>query len=276
MLLSQLRAPFIHNQIGDYHPLNIRCNYGTVIMPSIFGVGYQLTETSLPWAHHLRSRRNVERLVARGMPDLESGLGGPCFETLRYYQEMLSGYPRLSEAISIYHPDMQGPFDVAHLIWGPDILYALYDCPELVHALLSLVTKTYAAWMRRWKDLAGEDNVFTTHWSFYIKGGIMLRNDTPVMLSRAHYEEFVKPYDQELLDEFGGCMHYCGRGDAFIASMCDSPNLYGVNCSQPELNNVDLLIRSALSHRQVLLALPERYLPEGLNTGVITIRGEVR
>ena len=95
MLLSQLRAPFIHNQIGDYHPLNIRCNYGTVIMPSIFGVGYQLTEQSLPWVHHLRCRRDVERLVTRGMPDLESGLGGRCFETLEFYQKWLSGYPRL-------------------------------------------------------------------------------------------------------------------------------------------------------------------------------------
>jgi hypothetical protein len=124
MLLSQLRTPFIHNQIRDYHPLNIRCNYGTVILPSVFGVGYQLTEMSLPWVHHLRSRHEVERLVARGMPELESGLGGRCFDTLHFYQDTLSGYPRLTEAISIYHPDMQGPFDVAHLIWGcgpPDL-----------------------------------------------------------------------------------------------------------------------------------------------------------
>jgi len=164
---------------------------------------------------------------------------------------------------------MQGPFDVAHLIWGPDILYALYDCPDVVHALLALVTQTYAAYMRRWKALTGEGNVFTTHWSYYIKGGIMLRNDTPVMLASKHYEEFVKPYDQMLLEEFGGCMHFCGKGDAFIASMCRSRNLFGVNCSQPHLNDMDLLTQSVLSNRQVLLGLPPSYLPAGLKTGVI-------
>ncbi len=273
MLLNELHAPYLHHQLRDYHPLNIRANYGTVILPSLFGVGYQLTETSLPWAHHLGSRAEIERLIARGVPDLEAGLGGTCFNTLRFYQETLADYPGLSQAVSVYHPDLQGPFDVAHLIWGPDILVALYDCPELVGALLALVTETYARWMRRWKALAGEGNDFTTHWSFHIRGGIMLRDDTAVMLSARHYERFVKPYDQALLDEFGGCIHFCGRGDAFIASMCRSRNLFGINCSQPELNDTALLIHSAQANRLVLLGLPERYLPAGAETGVILYRG---
>ena len=272
MLLDQLRAPFIHNQLKDAHSLNIRCNYGTVILPSVFGVSFQLTENSLPWSHHLHRHDQVEDLVSKGMPDLETGLGSRCFETLQFYQEVLSDYPKMSRAIAIYHPDLQGPFDVAHLIWGPDILYALYDYPDLVHALLSLVTDTYKCWMRKWKALAGEDNRFTTHWSFYIKGGIMLRDDTPVMLSPEHYQVFVKPYDQALLDEFGGCIHYCGSGNAFIKSMCESSNLFGIHCSQPELNDMELLVESASSNGIALLGLPEEYVPDSLQTGVIVLR----
>jgi hypothetical protein len=272
MLLDQLRGPFLHNQLRDFHPLNIRTNYGTVILPSVFGAGYQLTETSLPWVHHLAGREAIEALVERGVPDLGTGLGGLCFETARYYQEVLAGYPRLARAIAIYHPDLQGPFDVAHLIWGPDILYALYDCPALVHALLRLVVETYRQWMHAWKALTGEGNAFTTHWNLYIKGGIMLRDDTPVMLSPDHYEEFVKPYDQDLLDEFGGCIHYCGKGDRFISSMCRSRNLYGINASQPELNDVDLLIESAQANRLVLLGLREEYLPAGREIAAIVVR----
>jgi hypothetical protein len=272
MLLDQLRAPFLHDQVKDYHPLNIRTNYGTVILPSVLGAGYQLTETSLPWVHHLEGRNAVIDLVGRGVPDLRTGLGERCFETARYYQRVLSDYPRLGRAIAIYHPDLQGPFDVAHLIWGPDILYALYDCPELVHALLRLVVETYRQWMRAWKALTGEGNAFTTHWNLYIKGGIMLRDDTPVMLSPVHYEEFVRPYDQELLDEFGGCIHFCGRGDRFIASMCRSRNLYGVNASQPELNDVDLLIESARANGLVLLGLREEFLPAGTQAAAIVLR----
>ena len=272
MLLDQLRTPFIHNQLKDYQPLNIRCNYGTVILPSVFGAGYQLTETSLPWVRHLGGRDEIEALVERGVPDLGNDLGGRCFETLRYYPGMLADHPNLQRAVSIYHPDLQGPFDVAHLIWGPDILYALYDCPELVHALLGLVVETYRRWMRKWKALTGEGNDFTTHWNLYIRGGIMLRDDTPVMLSPAHYEEFVKPYDQELLDEFGGCIHYCGKGDGFVASMCRSRNLFGINSSQPELNNVELLVGSARANRIVLLGLREAFVPRGIDTGAIAVR----
>ncbi len=272
MLLDQLRAPFFHHQMGDYHPLNIRCNYGTVILPSVFGVAYQLTETSLPWAHHLPSREDVRALIERGVPDAQSGLGGRCYETAAYYREVLSGYPKLKEAIVIYHPDLQGPFDVAHLIWGPDILFGVYDCPDMVHDLLALVTETYATWMSGWKTLVGEGNDWTTQWNFYMRGGIMLRDDTPVMLRREHYEEFVRPYDQRLLDEFGGCIHFCGRGDAFIASMCQSRNLYGIHSSQPELNDVGLLLRSALGNGVALLGLPQEYVPEEATTGLIVLR----
>jgi len=269
MLLTQLRAPFIHNQFKDFCPLNIRCNYGTVIMPSIFGVNFQLTENSMPWSHHLKNRDEVEGLVNKGIPDFENELGGECFETLKFYMKVLSDYPKLKKAIAIYHPDLQGPFDVAHLIWGPDIFLALYDCPGLVHKLLSLITNTYLGWMKKWKELTGEGNQFTTHWNFYIKGGIMLRDDTPVMLSSEHYDEFVKPYDQILLDEFGGCIHFCGKGDSFIESMCKSKNLYGINCSQPELNDMELFINSALSNRLVLLGMSEKYIPNDLKTGII-------
>ena len=267
MLLDQLRGPFLHNQLRDYHPMNIRSNYGTVILPSVFGLGYQLTETSLPWVHHLPDGDAVRALIDRGVPDIKNGLGGRCFETAAYFREVLSRYPKLSKAISIYHPDLQGPLDVSHLIWGPDMFYALYDSPEVVHKLLSLVTETYRVFMRQWKAFTGEGNDFTTHWNYFIKGGIMLRDDTAVTLSKRHYEEFVKPYDQALLDEFGGCIHFCGRGMAFVESMCQSRNLYGINMSQPDWNDTPKVIDIAHSRRLVVVGLAADYVPQGARTG---------
>jgi hypothetical protein len=269
MLLDQLRAAFFHNQLRDYHALNIRTNYGTVIMPSVFGLSYQLTETSLPWVHHLANREHVAELIKRGLPDIKNGLGGRCFETAAYYREMLAPYPKLSKAIAIYHPDLQGPFDVAHLIWGPDIFYALYDCPEVVHDLLALVTETYRVWMRAWKAFIGEGNDFTTHWTFYIKGGIMLRNDTAVTMRRQHYEEFVKPYDQALLNEFGGCIHFCGKGMAFVESMAASNNLFGLNMSQPDWNDTAKVIDIAARNKLVMVGLAREYAPATARTGFI-------
>jgi hypothetical protein len=272
MLLAQLRQPFLHAQTHDYYPLAIRANYGTVILPSIFGAGYQLTETSLPWAHHLPDRAAIRKLIDADIPDAESGLGEACFATAHYYREMLAPYPNLSRQTAIYHPDLQGPFDVAHLLWGPDIFLALYDCPEMVHELLDLVTRTYIAWLTRWKEFIGEGNEFTAHWALYMRGGAMIRDDTPVMLSRAQYLEFVKPYDQRLLDAFGGCIHYCGRGDQFIGEMVTSRNLYGINASQPDWNDMDKLWRVTQERRLVVLGLAEEYLPAGTNRGVSLTR----
>ena len=272
MLLNQLRNVFFAVQVRDYRPLNIRCNYGTVILPSIMGGSYQLTETSMPWAHHLKSRDEIRRIIDAGLPDVENGLGKRCFDTASYYMETLSCYPKLKKAVSIYHPDLQGPFDVAHLLWGQDIFLALYDDPELVHSLLSLITETYRQFMRRWKSFIPEGNDFTTHWQFYIKGGIMLRDDTAIMLSKKQYEEFVKPYDEALLEEFGGCIHFCGRGDHLISSMSASNGLYGIHSSQPELNDISLLLSSTQNNKVVLLGLAEKFLTDDIKTGIILIK----
>ncbi|MDD5687589.1 MAG: uroporphyrinogen decarboxylase family protein [Elusimicrobia bacterium] len=272
MLLDQLRLPFLHNQLKDYHPLNIRCHYGTVILPSILGAKYQLTENSLPWSHHLESRDEIQKLIDKGIPDLKNGLGKKCFETLDFYKETLSNYPKLNEAIDIYHPDLQGPFDVAHLLWGHDIFLALYDCPEVVHSLLELITKTYSVWMKEWLRLTGKEDIIKTHWQFYVKGNILIRDDSAVMLSEGHYNEFVKPYNQKLLDEFGGCIHFCGKGDIFIKSMCETKNLFAIQPSQLHLNDMDLLVKSAISNKIVILGLNKKYLEKyNFKTGVIVL-----
>jgi hypothetical protein len=91
------------------------------------------------------------------------------------------------------------------------------------------------------------------------------------MLTRRHYEEFVKPYDQSLLDEFGGCIHFCGRGNAFTRSMLESRRLYGINSSQPELNDVVGLLDQAWARRVTVVGIAERYVPAGRQTGAIVL-----
>jgi hypothetical protein len=92
------------------------------------------------------------------------------------------------------------------------------------------------------------------------------------MLSSDHYEEFVKPYDQRLLKESGGCIHFCGRGDQFIASMCASDALNGVHSSQPELNDFGLMWRSTQENCLTLITLPEAMLPPATCKRVILLR----
>jgi hypothetical protein len=268
MLLAQLRGPFLHYQSGDYHPLAIRAHYGTVILPSIFGARYQLTETSLPWAHHLPDRAAIRRLIDADIPTPTLAWARPAS---RRRPTIASSWPLIPSSRarrSSITPICKGRSTWRTCCGGQIIFLALYDCPEMVHELLDLITRTYIAWLGRWKAFVGEGNEWTAHWALLMRGGAMIRDDTPVMLSRAQYDEFVKPYDQRILDAFGGCVHFCGRGDHFVPSLATSRNLYGVNSSQPDWNDMALLWRVTREHRLVLLDLQEEYAPAGANQGV--------
>lgn len=64
-------------------------------------------------------------------------------------------------------------------------------------------------------------------------------------------------YTLLLLDLFdGGCIHFCGRGEHFIASMCETENMYGFNMSQPHLNDMDKIFKAASSADKRILSLP--------------------
>jgi hypothetical protein len=271
MLMNQLAGVYATVRGRGIGPLNIRTNYGTVILPSILGGPWQLTDNSLPWAHELPGGRDAIRaLIDRGPADPTAGLGARCFETAAWYCDVLAKFPPLDRAIDIYHPDLQGPYDVAHLLAGPDIFLAGYDEPELVDRLVEVVTQTYAAFMRRWisevgiRDHAG----LTTHWGFYIRGRIMLRNDTTILLRPEHYRRFVQPFDGRLLTEFGGTIHFCGKADQVHQPMLDTPALAGIHMSQPDLNDYQRFFRLARERRLVVLNWPRRLLPPGANAGV--------
>lgn len=272
MLMNQLAGVYATVRGGGIGPLNIRANYGTVILASILGGPWQLTDNSLPWAHELPGGRDAIRaLIDHGPADPTTGLGQRCFETAAYYRDVLARFPPLDEAIDIYHPDLQGPYDVAHLLMGPDIFIAGYDEPELVDRLVDVVTETYAAFIRRWAERVGfcdaEDGL-TTHWGYYIRGQVMLRNDTTILLRPEHYKRFVQPYDARLLQEFGGSIHFCGKADQVVEPLLDTAGLSGVNMSQPDLNDHQRFFRMAAERKVVVLNWPAKLVPAGVTSGV--------
>ena len=58
------------------------------------------------------------------------------------------------------------------------------------------------------------------------------------------FDEFIRPYDQRVLTEFGGgAIHFCGRGEHFIASMGEVEGLHAIAMSQPELNDMETIYR---------------------------------
>ena len=86
------------------------------------------------------------------------------------------------------------------------------------------------------------------------RGGIMLRDDSAMNLSPQLYKEYAAPYDAELLKHFeGGVVHFCGRGDHYIETLCGLPGLYGINMSQREYNDMETIYRNTVDQGIPLL-----------------------
>jgi len=251
--------------------LNVRCNYGTSIIPLLFGVEpFVMDEelNTLPTSRPLPDVDAVKRVVAAGVPDLQNGYGHKVFEMGERYLEITRKYPKIGSCVHIYHPDLQGPMDIAEVVWGSMIFYALYDQPELVKAFLEIVTETYIQFMRAWLRLVPFRDGGNAHWGLFHKGNIMLRDDSAMNLSTEMFDEFIRPYDQRLLDEFGGgAIHFCGKGDHYIARMSQMDGLYAIAMSQPEYNDMETIYANTVDKGIKLIGLSHTAAEEAVARG---------
>ena len=230
--------------------LVVRANYGTGILSSLFGAEIFVMPrhtNTLPTTRAFNDTELIRAKVEAGMPELTTGFGKNVFEFGELCAEVLEKYPKIKKYVKVYHPDLQGPLDICELLWGGEIFYAMYDEPELVHAMLRLVTDTYIAFMDKWHELFPPSDEMNPHWGIlWHRGAIMLRNDSAMNLSPALYEEFAMPYDGELLAKYGGAEHFCGRGDHYIDILSELKGLYGINMSQPECNDMEKIYKNTV------------------------------
>ena len=250
---------------------NIRCNYGTGCLSSLFGAEVFWMDDALgtlPTTWPLRGEDAMDRLLAAGVPDLNAGFGAQIFETAEYFKDMLAPYPKTQEAVWIYHPDLQGPTDVVELLWGSPMYYAFYEEPEKIHAVTDLVCETYIRFMKRWRQVVPPrgNAAYMAHWGGFYKGQVMLRDDSIVNLSPEMYATFVKPYDVRVLETFGGGgIHFCGRADHCIDLMTDSKWLTVVNMSQPQLNDMQRIFDATVRKGVILNVRPTDEMRDSLD-----------
>lgn len=253
---------------GNGAILNIRSNYGTSTVPSLFGVEpYIMADelntlpTSLPMPGGIDG---VKAALDRGVPDVRSELCGKTLDMNRHFIEMMQPYPKVREFVHIYHPDAQGPIDICEVLCGSELFYYLYDYPELMKQFLEMITETYILFMREWdKIVTPKLDGYTAHWGMLHKGRITLRNDSLMNLSEEMYVEFVRPCDQRIFDEFGGgMMHYCGRGDHFASAMSEMGGLYSVNVAQPHLNDMEQVFAHTVDNGVSIMGFTSQWIRE--------------
>jgi hypothetical protein len=230
--------------IKDDFPPHVRSNHGIGILASLFGARCKIINDNMPWVEHMELDA-IKQAIRNGVPELEAALGQRVTETHQYMIEKLKKYPKCSRCIRISQPDLQGPFDIAHLLIGNDVFTGTYDFPELLHELLAVITDTYIAFRRHIEplltDRAGEQAVYV-HGCLY-GGKVLLKDDTAIVnLSEGMYREFSKPYNDRIFETFGGgSMHYCGPSRTWTQTAIDNPWLRGVNYGNPEQQDLAAL-----------------------------------
>ena len=259
MILTELKQISDVISAGGNTALCVRSNYGCSILPSLFGCDlYTMPRRmdSLPTSIPLHELSKIKGLLDSGVPDLNSGQGAMVFDTGHRFRELFDRYENIASCVGLYHPDLQGPVDVAELVWGSELYFGFIDEPEIMHQLLDLICETYLEVLRRWFQIAPPTPECAPHWSVMHTGSVMLRNDTLNNLSPEIYDEFVRPYDQKVFDEFdGGAIHFCGRGDHYISSMAEMRGLTALNVAQPELNDMKTIYENSVDVGIKLLAL---------------------
>lgn len=271
MVLQQYGACATLLARGGGALMTVRANYGTAIMPTLFGAALFVMEEELNTLQTAKplGAHAMAALVERGIPDMRAGLGGAVLDAGKRFAEIAAQYPKIGTYVHIYHPDMQGPMDLCEMLWGSEMFMALLDTPELVHQVLTLLTDTYVQLMAAWDATVGVNGkAWATHWSMMHKGKIMLRTDSGMNLSPAIYDEFIRPYDQRLLNELGGgAVHFCGRGSHYIESCCNMNAMHAIAMSQPHLNEMETIYRHTVDNGITLLGFDRRVADEALAAG---------
>jgi hypothetical protein len=258
---------------GNGQLLSVRSNYGTGILPSLFGADlfYMDDElNTLPTSRPVAGgREGIRKIIDNGIPKMDSGLGKKVLDMTLKYIELFTDYPKISKYVTIYHPDCQGPMDCVELLYGSQLFLDIVEYPDLIKALLQVVTETYIQFIKKWMQLVPPSKDYTIHWGTLMKGNIMLRDDSAMNFSPQMYTEFIRPYDQEILKTLnGGCVHFCGKGDHYIAKMSEMSDFYGINLSQPECNDMGVIFRNTVDKGIKILGLDPSAANRALEQGV--------
>ena len=231
-------SPSIINSLTlqDDFPFQVRANYGLGIIASLFGAETRLVEDNMPWVQPI-GLEALEKVVARGQPDLDAGLLPCALETMAYYREALAPYPKCREAIHITQTDLQGPFDIAAQLWGSEIFTAFQDKPQFLEDLLALIADTFVQVSRAVghasTQATGAECIYL-HFAIS-PGNCLVKDDSSIMLSPRTYDRFIRPANERVLQTLGGGgIHWCGSGQHWQAAFLDTEGLTCVDWGNPE------------------------------------------
>ena len=235
-LLTGFTSIYHAVDLKDDSPYCLRPNLGVTIIASMLGATIRIMDDQPPWVLPFEDLHQIKEIAASSPPDSSAGLLPRVLEQYDYFRHALADYPNCRAGFQLTLPDLQGPFDVAEMIWGADIFMAFYDDVGLLSALLANITDTIIRVQRRLKaevqENLGPDCQYQH--AVGVKGQILLRDDTVILLSPQHYHEMVQPHDSRIAAELGSvAIHFCGNGQHQIDNMLSIPDFTCFDFGQP-------------------------------------------
>jgi len=252
-------------------PLCLRPNFGTVFIPSIFGLKYKLPKDTFAW---ITSHLTKDEIKKFRIPHLgEVDMMKRAIEYLQFFKE------KLPEWIHVYLPDTLGPFEIAHSVYGDNIFCEIYDDPSFIHYLLDLCTEMYIQVTEKLKKVIGEERESCYHGHALVRGiymrngGTRISEDSATLISPRHIDEFVIPYDKKALNAFGGgFVHFCGKNDYLLESFLKLDEVRAINLGNPEMYDFDITMQKFVDYKKCYFGLWPKEENETLEEYIFRIK----
>jgi len=235
-------------------PLCLRPNFGTIFIPSIFGLKYELPKDTFAWITSHLTKDEIKKFKIPHSSEVD--MMKRAIEYLQFFKE------ELPEWIHVYLPDTLGPFEIAHSVYGDNIFYEIYDDPSFIHYLLDLCTELYIQVTEKLKKVIGEERKSCYHGHALVRGiymrngGTRISEDSATLISPKHIDEFVIPYDKKALNTFGGgFVHFCGKNDYLLDSLLKLDEVRAINLGNPEMYEFDSTMQKFLNYGKCYFGL---------------------
>lgn len=215
----------------------VRPNFGVVFVPAIAGQGYLLQEGNMPWPGEPLSRDEI--LAAADVDVATSDLMRRAEAFYALHRESGAG------ETAAYHPDTQGVFDIAHMLWGTQLFYDVVDPSRSawVGELLEVCLGLYVRVSRHIKALLGEPDGEMIHGHgtgqgvYFPHAGVRTSEDTAILFSPGSITEVIEPFIERSVAPFGGAFaHFCGRCPFLFERLCALEHIRAIDV-QPGMHD---------------------------------------